>query len=43
MHLRIAYNVASYHDLSRHQPHSQGFFPNAEQLMAYLLKSIALR
>ena len=42
MHLRIANNVASYHELSGHQPDSQGFFPNAEQLIGFLLQSFAL-
>ena len=42
-HLHIADNVASYHGLSGHQTHSQGFFLNAERLIGFLLQSIALR
>ena len=41
MHLRIADKVWSYHGLSEHQPHSQGFFPKAERLIVSLLQSVA--
>ena len=39
---RIYALLITYHDLCGHQPHSQGFFPNAEQLMGFLLQPIAL-
>ena len=42
MHLRTADNFVSYHGLCWHQPRSQRFFPNAEQLIGFL-QSIALR
>ena len=32
----------SYPGLSGHQPRSQGFFPNAEQLIGFLLQSVVL-
>ena len=34
-HLHIVNNEASHHGLCGHQPCSQGFFPNAAQLMAF--------
>ena len=43
MYLRITDNLESYNGLCRHKPCSQGFFPNAEQLIGFLLQSIALR
>ena len=36
-HLHIANKLAFYHGLCVHQPRSQGFFPNAEWLIGFLL------
>ena len=42
MHLHITNNLVSYHSPSGHQTHSQDFFLNAEQLIGFLLQSIAV-
>ena len=41
-HVHIAHNIASYHGLRGHQPHSQGFFPITERFIGFLLQSIVL-
>ena len=43
MNLYIADNLASYHSLCGYRPCSQGLFPNAEQLIGFLLQPIVLR
>ena len=35
-------NLVSYHGFSGHQLGSQGFFPNGERLIGFLLQSITL-
>ena len=40
--LPITDNEASYHGLSGDQPRSYGFFPNAQQLIGFLVISVAL-